>query len=121
MPCPISLLNWQFSLSQALCTMMPRLIIFEFSVNKSDLVSAIAQNTGITQKDTAKIVDALIETITTTLKSGGDVTLVGFGTFKVFKRAARKGRNPKTGVEIQIKEANVPQFKPGKVLRAAVE
>ena len=89
-------------------------------MNKSELVSALAASTGLTQKDVAKVLEAFIETIGVTLKKGGEITLVGFGTFKVGERKARTGRNPKTGAAIQIKARKVPSFRPGKGLKDTV-
>lgn len=90
-------------------------------MNKSDLVSAMAEVTGMTKKDTAAAVDAFIEVVSETLEKGEDVALVGFGTFKVKERAARKGRNPQTGEEIDIPASNVVSFKVGKTLKDAVK
>ena len=89
-------------------------------MNKAELVSALAEQTSLTQKDVAKVLEAFIETVGITLKKGEELTLVGFGTFKTGKRAARTGRNPKTGTPIQIAASTVPQFKPGKTLKEAV-
>ena len=89
-------------------------------MNKTELVGALAKASGMTQKDVTKVLELLIETIGKTLKKGEDITLVGFGTFKVSKRAARAGRNPKTGALLQIKASKVPQFKAGKNLKEAV-
>ena len=90
-------------------------------MNKGDLVSAMAEVTGMTKKDTAAAVDAFIEVVSETLEKGEDVALVGFGTFKVKERAARKGRNPQTGEEIDIPASNVVFFKVGKTLKDAVK
>lgn len=90
-------------------------------MNKGDLVSAMAEVTGMTKKDTAAAVDAFIEVVSETLEKGEDVALVGFGTFKVKERAARKGRNPQTGAEIDIPASNVVSFKVGKTLKDAVK
>ena len=88
-------------------------------MNKGDLVNEVAKVVS-TKKEAQAAVDCVFETITKTLKKKGEVTLMGFGTFKVSKRKARKGRNPKTGEEIKIKAKNVPKFSAGKVLRDAV-
>ena len=85
-------------------------------MNKADLVSALAEKTGATKK----AADALTETITDALKKGEKITLVGFGSFEVKKRAARKGRNPQTGEEIKIAASKAPVFKAGKSLKDAV-
>lgn len=89
-------------------------------MNKTELVKNIADQTGITAKLANEVLDALTESVTATLKAKDKVTLVGFGTFETTKRAARTGRNPKTGEEIKIKETTSPRFKPGKALKEAV-
>jgi len=86
-------------------------------VNKNDLVNKVSDGTGLTKSDSAKAVDSILDTITSELKSGGDVRLVGFGTFLVTKRKATTGRNPQTGAAIQIPAANVPKFRAGKALK----
>ena len=90
-------------------------------MNKSDLVSAIAKEADVTKDVAGKTLDATVASITKALKSGENVTLVGFGTFQVKERSAREGRNPKTGETIQISAANVPSFKAGKGLKDAVQ
>jgi len=89
-------------------------------MNKNDLVSKVSDETGLSKSDSAKAVDSVIETITSELKSGGDVWLVGFGTFLVTKRKATTGRNPQTGAEIKIPAANVPKFRAGKSLKESL-
>jgi len=89
-------------------------------VNKNDLVAAVADSAGLSKADAAKAVDGVLEAITGQLKAGGDVRIVGFGTFAVSKRAASKGRNPQTGAEINIPASNQPKFKAGKGLKDAV-
>ena len=89
-------------------------------MNKNDLVSKVSDDTGLSKSDSAKAVDSVIETITSELKNGGDVRLVGFGTFLVSKRKATTGRNPQTGAEIQIPAANVPKFRAGKSLKESL-
>ena len=89
-------------------------------MNKHDLVSKVSDETGLSKSDSAKAVDSVIETITSELKSGGDVRLVGFGTFLVTKRKATTGRNPQTGAEIKIPAANVPKFRAGKSLKESL-
>ncbi len=89
-------------------------------MNKGELIEAVAGSSGLSRADTAKAVDSLLSTISSTLAGGGDVSLVGFGTFRVKARAARMGRNPRTGEAIQIKASNVPGFKAGKGLKDAV-
>ena len=85
-------------------------------MNKAELVEAMAKKTGETKKATEEALNALVEEITKALKKGDKVQLVGFGTFEVRKRAARKGRNPQTGEEIKIPASKTPAFKPGKAL-----
>ena len=89
-------------------------------MNKADLIEAIANNADLSKASAGRALDATIDSITKTLKRGGTVTLVGFGTFSVRKRAARMGRNPRTGEKIKIKASKVPGFKPGKALRDIV-
>lgn len=89
-------------------------------MNKAELVEQVAEKTGKTKKEAGVAVDAVFQTITEALETGEKVTLIGFGNFEVRKRAARKGRNPQTGAEIQIEESQVPAFKPGKQLKDAV-
>jgi len=89
-------------------------------MNKSELITAIAEYANLTKVDANRALDGLLKTIETTLASGNSVALVGFGSFEVKARAERKGRNPQTGEEITIAAANVPSFKSGKVLKDAV-
>lgn len=89
-------------------------------MNKIELVDSIAKETGLSKKDAAKSVDAIVTVVSKELKKKGKVQLVGFGTFEVSKRAARKGKNPQTGEEIKIPAAVVPKFKAGKALKDAV-
>ena len=90
-------------------------------MNKTELVRAVSTQAELTQKDAAKAVDAIFETISNTLAQNEKIQLIGFGTFEVRERAARKGRNPQTGEEIEIAAANVPAFKPGKELKEAIK
>lgn len=90
-------------------------------MNKSELVSSVAQEADITKKDAEKAVNAVFASIEKALAKGDKVQLVGFGTFEVRERAARKGRNPQTGAEIEIAAAKIPAFKAGKALKDAVE
>ena len=90
-------------------------------MNKSELVSFMAKEADVTKGDALSILDAFIEGVTSTLKSGENVTLVGFGTFQVKDRSARDGRNPKTGETIKIRASRVPSFKAGKGLKEAVQ
>ena len=85
-------------------------------MNKNELISSIASETGLTKSDAAKAVDAFVASISSALKSGDEVRLVGFGTFAVSKRSATTGRNPRTGATIKIPARNQPKFKAGKVL-----
>jgi DNA-binding protein HU-beta len=89
-------------------------------VNKSDLVDAIAKSADISKAAAGRALDATVDSIKKALKKGDTVSLVGFGTFKVGKRAARTGRNPRTGEAIKIKAAKVPKFSAGKGLKDAV-
>jgi DNA-binding protein HU-beta len=86
-------------------------------LNRNDLVATVADETGLSRKDAAKAVDGVFDAITSALKSGDEVRLVGFGTFTVAERAASEGRNPRTGEPIQIAASRVPKFKAGKGLK----
>lgn len=88
-------------------------------MNKKDLVEEVAAVVS-TKKEAQAAVDCMLSAVTKSLKKGKDVTLVGFGTFKVVKRKARKGRNPATGEEIKIKASKAPKFVAGKALKEAV-
>ena len=88
-------------------------------MNKSDLIDEVAKVVK-TKKDAQVAVDSIFSAITQAMKNEDTVTIIGFGTFKVSKRSARKGRNPQTGAEIDIKASNVPKFVPGKALKTAV-
>jgi len=89
-------------------------------MNKSDLINAVADSSDISKAAAGKAVDAVFNSITEALKSGEQVTLVGFGTFIVRERAARVGRDPRTGKPIDIKATKTPAFKAGKGLKDAV-
>jgi len=89
-------------------------------MNKSELIEHVAMNADITKASAARALDAVITGVTRTLKKGGVVAITGFGTFSTGKRAARTGRNPRTGAAIKIKAAKVPKFKPGKNLKDAL-
>lgn len=89
-------------------------------MNKADLIAKIAEDTGINKTQANAVLDSFTEAVTKTLKGGGKVTLVGFGTFSVSKRAARTGRNPQTGAAIKIKAKKVARFKAGKGLSGKV-
>ena len=90
-------------------------------MNKTDLISSVAEKSELTKKDAEKAVSALFASVEEALARGEKVQLVGFGTFEVRDRKARTGRNPQTGEEIQIPAAKVPAFKAGKSLKDAVE
>lgn len=89
-------------------------------MNKTELVNAVVESTQLSKKDAAKAVDSVFTAIADALKDGSKVQLIGFGNFEVRERAARKGRNPQTGQEIDIPASKVPAFKPGKALKDAV-
>lgn len=89
-------------------------------MNKNDLIAKVAELSGLTKADAAKAADAVFKAITEALKGGNEVRLVGFGTFKVAKRKATTGRNPRTGEPIQIPASNQPKFTPGKALKDEV-
>ncbi len=89
-------------------------------MNKADLIESIADSADLSKASAGRALAAAIESITKALKKGDTITLVGFGTFSVRNRAARMGRNPRTGEEIQIKASKVPGFKPGKALKDAI-
>ena len=89
-------------------------------MNKTELVAKIAENADLTKAEAARALKSFEETITETLKSGDKISIVGFGSFETTNRAARTGRNPQTGKEIQIPAATVPKFKAGKTLKDSV-
>lgn len=86
-------------------------------MNKTQLIEAVSERSGLSKVDAGKALDAFMEVTKETLASGGEVSLIGFGTFSVTERAARTGRNPKTGAEIQIAAKKAPKFKAGKALK----
>lgn len=88
-------------------------------MNKSELIDAIAASADIPKAQATRALDAVIESVTNALQQNDQVVLVGFGTFSVKERAARSGRNPKTGETIEIPAARIPAFKPGKALKDA--
>lgn len=90
-------------------------------MNKSELINSVAETSGLSKKDATAAVEAVFETIQDTLSNGDKVQVIGFGTFEVRERAARKGRNPQTGKEIDIAASKVPAFKAGKALKDAVK
>lgn len=89
-------------------------------MNKTELVAAMAEHADMTKKDVEKVLTAFTEVVTSELKAGGKVQLVGFGTFEVSERAAREGRNPQTGEPMKIEAAKAPKFKAGKALKDEV-
>ena len=89
-------------------------------MNKSELVEHIANQADISKAAATRALDAITGAVRTTLKKGGTVSLVGFGSFSVTKRPARTGRNPRTGAAIKLKSAKVPKFRPGKALKDAL-
>jgi DNA-binding protein HU-beta len=91
-----------------------------YTMNRKELIDALAAKTGSTKADADRSLAALIDIVTATLKKGDNVALVGFGTFEVRKRAARNGRNPATGAALKIKASKAPAFKAGATLKAAV-
>jgi len=90
-------------------------------MNKTELINSVAEASGLSKKDATKAVDAVFDSIAEALKNGDKVQLIGFGNFEVRERAARKGRNPQTGEEMEIPASKVPAFKPGKALKEAVK
>ena len=89
-------------------------------MNKSELIDAVASAADLTKADAGRAIDATVAAITDTLAKGDSLSLIGFGTFSISNRAARTGRNPRTGETIQIKAAKLPKFKAGKALKDAV-
>ena len=89
-------------------------------MNKSELIDSVAKASELSKADSTRALDAIVDTITKSLKKGNPVALVGFGTFKVSKRSARMGRNPQTGASIKIAARTVPRFTAGKGLKDAV-
>lgn len=90
-------------------------------MNKSELINAVAETSELSKKDATAAVEAVFQSIQDTLANGDKVQVIGFGTFEVRERAARKGRNPQTGMEIDIAASKVPAFKAGKALKDAVK
>lgn len=89
-------------------------------MNKKNLISQIAEATGMSQADVTKVLDAFVDTVEATLKTGEEIRLVNFGTFEVVDQKARKSRNPRTGDPIDVPAKRVPRFRPGKGLKDAV-
>jgi DNA-binding protein HU-beta len=90
-------------------------------VTKQDFVDAVADRAGISKRDAGEAVDAVLDTITDTLKAGDSVTFTGFGKFSISQRAARMGVNPRTGERVQIQATTVPKFTAGSALKTAVK
>ena len=89
-------------------------------MNKTELIAAMAEKSQLTKVDAGKALDALLETVVETVARGDDVSLIGFGAFKTATRAAREGRNPKTGEKLTIAASTVPKFTPGAAFKQAV-
>jgi DNA-binding protein HU-beta len=90
-------------------------------MNKTELTNQVAEASGLSKKDASKAVESVFDVMSLTLAKGEKIQLIGFGNFEVRERAARKGRNPQTGAEIDIAASKVPAFKPGKALKDAVK
>ena len=90
-------------------------------MNKQDLIGQIADRAGLSRSDSARAVETMLEVITSALKRGDEVRLVGFGSFSVTRRKASVGRNPRTGEPMQIKASSQPKFRPGRILKDAVQ
>lgn len=90
-------------------------------MNKTELIAAVAQESGLSKKDAEAAIKAFTDTVAKELKAGGKVQIVGFGTFEVSNRAAKVGRNPHTGESMQIEASKAPRFKAGKALKDAVK
>ncbi|MBP9691983.1 MAG: HU family DNA-binding protein [Alphaproteobacteria bacterium] len=90
------------------------------AVNKNELITTVSELSGLTKTDSAKAIEGILQAITNSLKQDKEVRLVGFGTFKVTKRAAGEGRNPRTGEKIQIRASKLPKFQAGKNLKDAI-
>jgi DNA-binding protein HU-beta len=89
-------------------------------MNKSQLIEAVASDSGLTKTDSARAIESLLDTVTRTLRKGDDVNITGFGKFSVIKRAARQGVNPRTGERLNIKASMAPRFSAGASLKQAV-
>ena len=90
-------------------------------MNKQDLIGQVADRAGLSRADAAKAVETMLEVVTSALKRGDEVRLVGFGNFSVTRRKASVGRNPRTGAPMQIKASSQPKFRPGRILKDAVQ
>jgi DNA-binding protein HU-beta len=89
-------------------------------MNKSQLIEAVASDSGLTRTDSARVIESLLDTVTRTLRKGDEVNITGFGKFSVVKRAARQGVNPRTGERVKIKASKAPKFSAGASLKQAV-
>lgn len=89
-------------------------------MNKTQLIEAVASDSGLSKADSSRAIESLIDTVTKTLKKGGEVSITGFGKFSVVKRAARAGVNPRTGERVKIKASKAPKFSAGASLKQAV-
>jgi DNA-binding protein HU-beta len=89
-------------------------------MNKSQMIAAVAADSGLSKADSARAVESLLDTVTRTLKKGDDVSLTGFGKFSVIRRAARQGVNPRTGERVKIKASKAPKFSAGASLKQAI-
>ncbi|QIK96014.1 HU family DNA-binding protein [Sphingomonas sp. HDW15A] len=90
-------------------------------MNKQDLIGQVADRAGLSRADASKAVETMLEVVTSALKRGDEVRLVGFGNFSVTRRKASVGRNPRTGAPMQIKASSQPKFRPGRILKEAVQ
>ena len=90
-------------------------------MNKQDLIGQVADRAGLSRADSARAVETMLEVVTSALKRGDEVRLVGFGNFSVTRRKASVGRNPRTGAPMQIKASSQPKFRPGRILKEAVQ
>ena len=90
-------------------------------MNKQDLIGQVADRAGLTRSDASRAVETMLEVVTSALKRGDEVRLVGFGNFSVTRRKASVGRNPRTGAPMQIKASSQPKFRPGRILKEAVQ
>ena len=90
-------------------------------MNKQDLISQVADRAGLSRTDAARAIETTLEIVTSALKRGDEVRLVGFGNFSVTRRKASTGRNPRTGEPMQIKSSAQPKFRPGKILKDAIQ
>jgi nucleoid DNA-binding protein len=89
-------------------------------MNKSQLIEAVASDSGLTKSDSARVIESLLDTVTRTLRKGDEVNITGFGKFSVIKRAERQGVNPRTGERVKIKASKAPKFSAGASLKQAV-